>query len=318
MLLSKALPLILCLIAICEAQTKAPKKARKRRKSMYDLIKADENLQTFAFVVDQGPLKGTFSKRGFLKYTVFAPSDAAFEEVGGFGFLLGADPEEIGQIFSYHVLLQSLPESRFKDDSTYGSVLDKKRVRINQYDGSNYVNGVKLGRKGMVGSNGIIHVVDKLLTIPEGTILDMGKADPDFSTLVKLVEAAGMAETLGKARGSLTLFAPRNDAFTAKYGGDAGVQQLMADKAAVKKLVSRHVLPVTLFSAGVKSSKGEDRETLDGQTVITRMGTISGRRRRRRNVMQMEAMQNEGESINVIEKDLVATNGVVHIIDKVL
>ena len=69
-----------------------------KRKSILDLAKESGVLNTFLFLIEQGGLSATFSKRGFIKYTIFAPSDKAFEALGGGAFLLSTPPEQIGQL----------------------------------------------------------------------------------------------------------------------------------------------------------------------------------------------------------------------------
>ena len=230
----------------------------------------------------------------------------------------------IRMIFRYSMLLRNLPTRSFKNDQTYGTLLKGKRIRINKYDGFNTVNGIKFSQNDLKGSNGVVHILDTALTPPDGFILDLGKADPEFSTLVSLVEAAGLGSALG-APGAYTLFAPKNAAFTKKFGSAAEIEKLKSDKGALTKLLSRHVLPGTLFSVAVSSKSGKSRKTIDGQTVQTRVGggmaKSSRRRKRRRRSSSMAAFQEDNSrriEARVLEKDILAKNGVVHVIDSVL
>ena len=121
-------------------------------------------------------------------------------------------------------------------------------------------------------------------------------ADPKLSTLSKLVAEAGLAETLAGA-GPFTVFAPSNDAFAALP--EATTKALMADKTRLKALLTYHVLPEKLALADVKNGPAK---TVQGASVtLYRSGTFL-----------------TIEDAVVTQPDVAATNGVVHVVDRVL
>jgi uncharacterized surface protein with fasciclin (FAS1) repeats len=119
---------------------------------------------------------------------------------------------------------------------------------------------------------------------------------PALSTLNSLVKSAGLTETLQSA-GPFTVFAPNNDAFKAVPAKT--MDALAKDPAALKNVLTYHVLPGKAMAANVKNSKAK---TVNGAEVeLSKAGDMV-----------------TIESAVVTQADLTATNGVVHIIDTVL
>jgi uncharacterized surface protein with fasciclin (FAS1) repeats len=128
------------------------------------------------------------------------------------------------------------------------------------------------------------------------TVLDVAAKDPQLSTFVQLAKDAGLADTLNSA-GSYTVFAPSNDAFKAVPAKT--LDGLAADKAALKNVLSYHVLSAKLAAADVKPGKAK---TVQGSDVT--LGATAGFA--------------TVEDALVTQADLAGTNGVVHVVDRVL
>ena len=124
----------------------------------------------------------------------------------------------------------------------------------------------------------------------------MAASNPDFSTLVTAVQAAGLAETLS-GEGPFTVFAPTNDAFAAVPA--EVLDKLLADKEALTKVLTYHVLPGQVMAADVTPG---DATTLEGSTV-----TISD-----------DAGTLKIGDAAIVATDVAASNGVIHVIDAVL
>lgn len=119
---------------------------------------------------------------------------------------------------------------------------------------------------------------------------------PSLSTFNKLAAQAGLADTL-KAAGPYTVFAPSDDAFKAVPAKT--LADLQANPAQLKAVLSYHIVAGNMTAAAVKSGNAK---TLNGSDVaLSRAGTF---------VTVEEAM--------VEKADIVATNGVVHVVDRVL
>ncbi len=133
---------------------------------------------------------------------------------------------------------------------------------------------------------------------PTQNIVEIAAGDPQFSTLVELVTAAGLVETLSDPNGVFTVFAPTNDAF-AKVD-PATLEMLQADTALLTEVLTYHVAPSTLGSADI--TDGGSRLTVQGEYLNFAVadGTV------------------KVNDATVIAADIAATNGTIHVVDTVL
>ena len=128
------------------------------------------------------------------------------------------------------------------------------------------------------------------------TIADTAARTPQLSTLNKLITDAGLADTL-RGAGPFTVFAPSDEAFKAVPAKT--LAELAANKELLKSVLTYHVLPGKVAAADVKNG---NLKTVQGANVaVSRAGTF---------VTVEDAV--------VTQADVMATNGVVHIVDKVL
>jgi uncharacterized surface protein with fasciclin (FAS1) repeats len=130
-------------------------------------------------------------------------------------------------------------------------------------------------------------------------IVDIAASNDDFSTLVAAVTAAGLVDTL-KGDGPFTVFAPTNAAFAALPAGTVENLLKPENKDQLIKVLTYHVVPGAVTSDQL-AGKRLDVATVQGQTVH-----IDGR---------------NGVKVNksrVTTADITASNGVIHVIDKVL
>lgn len=132
-----------------------------------------------------------------------------------------------------------------------------------------------------------------------GTIVDIAASNPDFSTLVTAVTEAGLVETL--SGGEFTVFAPTNEAFEALPEGT--LDSLLADpEGALTDVLTFHVVEGTVMAEDVLGMDGQEVTTVNGAPVTI---TVDGE-----TVMVNDA--------TVTVTDIVASNGVIHVIDTVL
>ena len=133
------------------------------------------------------------------------------------------------------------------------------------------------------------------LSVMAQDIVDTAVKAGNFTTLVTAVKAAGLVDTL-KGPGPFTVFAPTDAAF-AKVP-KATLDALLADKAALAKVLTYHVVPGKVMAADVKAGKVK---TVQGQelTITTTGGVMV-------------------DNAKVVATDVAASNGVIHAIDTVL
>lgn len=132
-------------------------------------------------------------------------------------------------------------------------------------------------------------------------LVQVAQSNKDFSILVEAVAAAGLVDTLATTP-NLTVFAPTNQAF-ANLLNELGMtkSQLLANPALLKQVLTYHVVPATVYSSQVKPGMVK---TVQGTSFsITNDGKIS---------------DSKGRVANLVKTDVKASNGVIHVIDKVL
>jgi uncharacterized surface protein with fasciclin (FAS1) repeats len=149
-------------------------------------------------------------------------------------------------------------------------------------------------------SKGSIEDADETEAIFSETIVDLASKDPaNFSTLVAVINAAGLVETLN-GQGPFTVFAPTNEAFAALPAGVLDALLLPENKDALVKILTYHVVPGTVLAADIA----------DGDVVIA---TVEGQ-----NVLFSTSNGVTVNGFDVLFEDVIAGNGVIHVINAVL
>ncbi len=138
------------------------------------------------------------------------------------------------------------------------------------------------------------------LAAQTGDIVDTAVAAGSFNTLAKALEAAGLVDAL-KGEGPFTVFAPTDEAFAKLPAGTIETLLRPENKDKLKAILLYHVVPGKVVAADVVKLNGKEPKTLQGGKV--KISTKHG-------VMVDNAM--------VIKTDVLATNGVIHVIDTVL
>ena len=132
-------------------------------------------------------------------------------------------------------------------------------------------------------------------TAADKDIVDTAVAAGSFKTLVTAVQKAGLVETL-KGKGPFTVFAPTDEAF-AKIPKDQ-LDALLMDKAKLTAVLTYHVVPALVLAKDVKA--GEAPTVQGGKLTITTDGGV------------------KVDNAKVVTTDVMASNGVIHVIDTVL
>jgi uncharacterized surface protein with fasciclin (FAS1) repeats len=154
---------------------------------------------------------------------------------------------------------------------------------------------------------------DDTSVVAEETIVDIALSNPDFSFLVTALEAAGLVETLA-GEGPFTVLAPTDDAFLALaqtlIGPEATLDDLAAalteDPAVLEAVLLSHVISGTVLAADTVALDGMEAETLSGEmlTVASDGATVS--------------FTTGASTSTVSAADIIASNGVIHVIDSVI
>ncbi len=130
---------------------------------------------------------------------------------------------------------------------------------------------------------------------PADDIVTVAAGAPNLKTLVAAVQAAGLVDTL-KGPGPFTVFAPTDEAF-AKIP-KAQLDALIADRAALTRVLTYHVVPGRVMAADVRA--GKVRSVQGSELTVATQGGVTV------------------DNARVIATDIRASNGVVHLIDTVV
>lgn len=262
--------------------------------------------------VVKADLQATLNGTG--PFTVFAPDNEAFEASGITSQVLNSlSKDQVANILLYHTFTTRLAAADVPagpNEKIIAANGDSVFVTRNQ--AGVFVNGVKVKEANISASNGIIHRIGAVLLPPSGDIVATAQADGSgLDSLVKAVvrvnNAPGGDPTLISALQSarLTVFAPTNDAFSDVLDvldlddiNDIPVATLAA-------VLKYHVVAGRVFSSDL--ANGQVNMLAGGSTTVNLNGgaTITGN-------------GNAGAKSNIVAANIMARNGVVHVIDRVL
>jgi uncharacterized surface protein with fasciclin (FAS1) repeats len=235
-------------------------------------------------------------------FTLFAPTDAAFAAVD----LSGFTQQEVTDTLLYHTIGDEVTASNALMAELAESI-EGSFLFIDQMTGELRVNGTTIVLFNIPTTNGVIHVIDAVLTIPD-TIAGIATDAGTFDTLVAALDAAGLAGDLGNPdAGPFTVFAPTDTAFAALpaevvtwldgiLADPQGADQVDLD--ALTELLQFHAAPSLLTANGVQAALADTGiETLLVGTPIT---------------------ADDLNGVEILTANIIASNGIVHAIDTVL
>ena len=233
-------------------------------------------------------------------FTVFAPTDDAFTAAGIDLDSFNTDDEiaTLVDILTYHVLAGAVNSSQVTDGMT-ATMLNGDDVTFSVTDGAVMIGDATVTTADVMASNGIIHVIDMVL-MPPSDLVDIPTAAQGTGIHDSLVAAVVQAELLTtlQGEGPFTVFAPTDDAFTAA-GIDLGALDTDEGKATLTDILLYHVVSGSVASSALVD--GMIATAVNGDDLTFTVGE---------GVMVNDA--------NVIQADVQASNGIIHVIDKVL
>ncbi len=279
-----------------------------------DIIAGSENHTILETAIAESNLEDDL--RGAGPFTIFAPTDAAFEALpkGTVDALLADSRRSLTDILLNHVLSGKVKSSDLSDGMTattyYGEDLE---IAVN--DEGIFINGVKVTVADLEADNGVVHVIDVLLLpeeyqslaeLPE-TVVDIATSNNDFSILVAALTREDLTIDFVGAltgEGPFTVFAPTNAAFAALLAELGATSLDDIDTATLEAVLQMHVLAGKVMSTDL--SEGLTAETLLGQEL--RFSLEGG----------ATVTDPNGRVSNITAVDIEAQNGVVHVIDAVI
>ncbi|MEE6472397.1 hypothetical protein FKM82_009601 [Ascaphus truei] len=238
---------------------------------------------------------------GVGSFTFFAPSNDAWDLLDSEtrDALLSNVNIELLNALHYHMINKRMLTKDLKNGLSVKSMFNDQELIINHYaNGIVTVNCARVIHGNQIATNGVVHVIDRVVTAAGNTMEDYIEAEDDLSSLRAAAIASNVLETLGKP-GHYTLFAPTNEAFEKLPRGV--LERIMSDKQAAEALMKYHILNTVQCSEAIMG--GAVYDTLEGNALQIGCDgdklTVNG--------VQM-----------VNRKDIVTSNGVIHLIDQVL
>lgn len=323
-LLSVLLIAIVVSISACKSNddnTPAPK-------TINDLISTGNGTTNqftiFKKALQLANLSGPLSQAG--TYTVFAPTDAAFRLFGYADTNAIKAPSAaplLAAVVQYHILSTRLEASAIptaintaQQTLSGGTLYTSKVTSTSGTSTSISVNGARVVSSNSDASNGVIHVIDRVLLPPAfGNVVATIQGIPSilptasFTFLQAAIAKIGTTAVSSlTSTGPITVFAPTDAAFTAavptiKTAADVSAmtaQQLTA-------ILSYHIVPGRIYTPTV--TNGTSLTTAQTGTVTLGTSTTS---------VTVTGKGNGSTASNITGPDITATNGVVHIIDRLL
>jgi len=272
--------------------------------TIYEVGAAADDFNTVVAAVDAAGLKDALNDAG-AELTLFAPNDAAFAKLpeGLVTKLLEpAWKPQLVDLLQYHVVAGKVLAADVADGMTAPALNGEElsfavgEAGVVVSKGPGTVISADIG-----ASNGVIHAVDAVLTPTSvtSTVVDIAVADEaTFSTLVAAVTAADLAATLS-GPGPFTVLAPTNDAFAALPEGTVASLLEPANQDQLAAILKLHVIsgnvPAAAVATGTVPALGGDLEAKVGED-----GTVTF------------------NDATVIKADVLANNGIIHVLDKVI
>ncbi len=266
--------------------------------TIVDIAAQNENFETLVSAVVGANLAETLSDAAGT-FTVFAPTDDAFAALGG------DVPSDLTPILLYHVLGSPVYSDEISSGIISSLNASDPEIVVEVSDMGVMLNGsAKVIATDIVGTNGVIHVIDQVIVpISNGSILDAAMGLDDFSSLVAALAKSNLASTFMKD-GAFTVFAPTNDAFAA-FLESIGVsfEDLTAED--LTPILTYHVLGAKVMSGDIATGYVNTLYSAIEEQAVTLYIEADG-----------GVMLNGSTSVTAA--DVETSNGVIHVIDAVL
>ena len=284
-------------------------------------VASDNGFTALVAAADKAGLVPALSDPG-ASLTVFAPTDAAFATLAtSLGFadanamVAALDAATLAKILTYHVLPARKDAASLAAGGTTQATLynfpgtTPSTLTVDASSGVAVTDAVyntaTVTTPDVAASNGVVHVIDKVL-VPPGVlrVVQMAQTNPAFSVLVEAVVGADLAGALSSA-GPFTVFAPTNDAFVSALDELMLTKDQLLASPSLASILTYHGVAGQLLAADVVAlPKPAAVTTLQGSTfsVGADLGITDGL----------------GRTATLLATDVIGSNGVIHVIDKVL
>jgi transforming growth factor-beta-induced protein len=210
------------------------------------------------------------------------------------------NPTALSDILFYHIRNGRVLKKDMKTGVINAANNDNVLYRVRPSGGVVINNKANVTEFNITAENGIIHLIDTVL-LPPKNLIDTILTDSRFSTLGAAVKAAGLVNTLKDVKNDLTIFAPTNKAFDAL--GTTAIQALLREQKTLKTILLHHVVDGSVLKSDLKKLGTSGNVT-----------TVQGSKLQ----FNFTGDALDVGNAKVIEAGILAANGIIHVINKVL
>jgi len=268
--------------------------------SVIDVARAANQTQ-FVTVLSQALDQGLIDLSTGGPYTILVPTNDAFAKLTSQELTdIMKDAALLRDVLEYHVLQGEV----FSWDLPSGRILttiNGHSIRIYNTGQNTYANSARVVKADLEANNAVIHLIDEVLDVPEGTIYAVSRnAEYPLSTFADYLDKVGLNRTLDRTGGQrFTVFAPSNEAFGKL--SQVILERIQSSSTYLRELVSYHVHPGTLHLKSL--DRNGTLSTLDSYHKIT---------------VSVDTDVHLNRLATLEQADIDCDNGVVHVIDHVL
>lgn len=273
----------------------------KKSDTIVGVAKEAGNFNTLIAAVKAAGLKDALMGDGPL--TVLAPSDDAFAKLPSGTVESLLKPENRGKlqaILQYHVIPGKAKAENVIASERLDTLLGQD-IAVKVKDGAVHVGSATVTATDIKASNGVIHVIDRVLM--PASVVELAAGSDQFTILAKAIKAAGLVDALN-SQSAITVFAPTDEAFAKLPAGTLQTLLKPENRDQLRAILTYHVTPGNHVASEVVSKK--QVPTLSGQPLAIRTKSSDN------------GTQVHVGNAQVIATDVKGLNGVIHVIDTVL
>ncbi|XP_067126248.1 transforming growth factor-beta-induced protein ig-h3-like [Centruroides vittatus] len=277
-----------------------------RVRSVLELIeKKKYNLTAFSSLVRSANLHNLLDHPN-VTLTVFAPTDEAFEQLSQHELEeYTSTTEKSRHLLNHHIIHGRYTTDIMSDNQIVETYESRSELRLKVYRKAVGVETAIVKKSNIEGQNGVLHIIDRVLTPPKLNIIEMLDNNKEFSMFSEAVRRVRETEPYflernGNPYSTFTIFAPTDEAF--KELGSRKLESIMGSNKKLKKVIMNHVVDNMMSSGSFSTSKVYYNVRTEYQTVNVH--------KKKGHLMVNGA--------HVIKSDMLTKDGIVHCIDQVL
>lgn len=237
---------------------------------------ANPELSLFQYAIKKARLINFTQGAG--PYTIFAPTNAAFNTFGiaDEAAINSIDSNALVQLLTFHIQTgaRTYVEIPFGPNAPMVTQGGLTQYATRYSGGSAYINGAKIITQDIIVSNGIVHIIDKVLQTPAFNALTVLASSPNYTRMAQAINKAGIASTFTTS--TCTFFAVPNSAMIAAGYDSTTIANLVTASAPLillGNIMRYHVIPQRIFPQDFKSQNYKTSTTQGANISITLTGS---------------------------------------------